>query len=111
MKMTFVQKLKGKMMADLIDRQAAIDALNDYCENKCVNRWCFGCQYEVSKYVLKALPSAQPEIVRCKNCKWWNEFYRECQSPNWDTKTDDYFIVPAGFFCGWGERKDDGRPD
>lgn len=45
-------------------------------------------------------------LIRCKDCKYWNEDYRECQSPNWDTGTDDYFVTPAGFYCGWAERKE-----
>ena len=45
------------------------------------------------------------EVVHCKDCKHWNEHYRECNSPNWDTGTDDCFVVPAGFYCGWAERR------
>lgn len=45
-------------------------------------------------------------VIRCKDCKHWNEYYRECNSPNWDTGTDDCFVVPAGFYCGWAERKE-----
>lgn len=51
-------------MGRTIDLDAALDALTDYCENKCVNRedaWCSGCHYGISEYVLNALPSAQPE--------------------------------------------------
>lgn len=43
---------------------------------------------------LKELPSAQPEIIRCKDCKWCEERYDSidrtpywrCQ--NWDGETD-----------------------
>lgn len=45
------------------------------------------------------------ELVMCKDCKHWNDYYRECQSLNWNTGTDDYFVTPAGFYCGWAERK------
>lgn len=44
-------------------------------------------------------------VVRCRDCKWWNDYYRECESPNWNTGTDEYIVQPAGMFCGWGERK------
>ena len=44
-------------------------------------------------------------VITCKDCKHWNEYYRECNSPNWDTGTDDCFVVPAGFYCGWAERR------
>lgn len=46
-------------------------------------------------------------VIRCKDCKHWNDYYRECQSPNWDTGTDDYFVTPAGFYCGWAEREEE----
>lgn len=46
-------------------------------------------------------------VIRCKECKYWNDYYRECQSPNWNTGTDDYFVTPAGFYCGWAERKEE----
>lgn len=47
------------------------------------------------------------EVIRCKECKHWNEDYRECQSPNWDTGTDGYFVTPAGFYCRWAKRKEE----
>lgn len=46
-------------------------------------------------------------VVHCKECKWWNGYYRECESPNWNTGTDEYIVQPAGMFCGWGERRTD----
>lgn len=50
-------------MGDLIDRQAAIDAVSEACFEL---RGVFGrCED-----ALKALPSAQPEIIRCKDCKY-----------------------------------------
>lgn len=73
-----------------------------------------GIQYPRWWYVdkVKTAPEADAvEVVRCKDCKWWIESYRECQSPNWDTGSEDCFVVPGGFFCGWGERRDDGRPE
>lgn len=48
------------------------------------------------------------EVVRCRDCKWWNGYYRECESPNWNTGTDEYIVQPAGMFCGWGERRTNG---
>lgn len=46
-------------------------------------------------------------VVRCRDCKWWNDYYRECESHNWNTGTDEYIVQPAGMFCGWGERRTD----
>lgn len=57
-------------MSDLIDRQAAIDAHCDLC----VDRWC--CKGNICPDVeaFRLLPSAQPEIIRCKDCRWWDKY-------------------------------------
>lgn len=47
-------------MSDLISRQDAIDAIK-------VSE--LGCEVEA----IEALPSAQPEIIRCKDCRWGRE--------------------------------------
>lgn len=87
------------MSNDLISRQAAIDAINNIMPTK-------EGLYEPSEvlYELMQLPYAQPEIIRCKNCKWWsNDDYRECSNPNYD----DGYVTPAGFYCGYAERRAD----
>ena len=50
-------------MSDLISRQAAIDAIDNW--------WMIVDDNRHPVDVIKALPSAQPEIVRC-----WECFYR-----------------------------------
>ena len=62
---------------DLIDRQAAIDALdkifpadpmrNDYTQG-------ITCGAALATEYIKQLPSAQPEIIRCKDCRWWDKY-------------------------------------
>ena len=47
-------------MNDLIDRQAAIDALA-----------CLDDYEEEAIEALRKLPSAQPGIIRCAECKWF----------------------------------------
>lgn len=64
------------------------------------------CVMGVTQEDIDDAPTVDAEpVIRCKDCKHWNEYYRECSSPNWDTGTDDCFVVPAGFYCGWAERK------
>ena len=50
-------------MNDSTSRQAAIDIVVYEC-----GKWT-GLAKEISKQ-LKQLPSAQPEIIYCKDCKW-----------------------------------------
>ena len=88
---------KGEEMSDLIDRKAAIDAI---CKSDCGSGFCgVPCQ-EVN--ALEALPSAQPEIIRCRECKCWRELPNGCQGfcdvhSAYPTVTD---------FCSWAERRE-----
>lgn len=50
-------------MSDLIDRQAAIDIASDL--RSCISVDGYWAWVER----LKRLPSAQPEIIRCKDCE------------------------------------------
>lgn len=87
-------------MDDLISRRVAIDALMEqFKRNPTIAIR--------AKLTVEGLPSAQSEIIRCKDCKWWsNDDYRECSSPNYD----DGYVTPAGFYCGYAERRtDDGE--
>ena len=65
-------------MSDLIDRQVAIDALTNYFAkwaeyaewNHAVKNMVNVAQNSVEEMLIQ-LPSAQPEIIRCKDCKYW----------------------------------------
>ena len=70
-----------KFIRDTIDRQAAIDLWEKYHPTIAVD----AIQYDAE---LRQLPSAQPEIIRCKDCKHW--------VPGYITDNDD-FIPPK---CG-----------
>ena len=87
-------------MSDLISRQAAIDALKGcYCggEDLCGEPWIY------EDHAIKAieqLPSAQPEIIRCKDCKY-NATSKKCLNPN------SFFLVPTDDdFCSFAERRE-----
>ena len=92
-------------MSDLISRQAAIEAL-----------------YHVDEYngrsveAIRKLPPAQPEIIRCKDCKHWIP-YDWMFSEVWQSKNiADYpedeigcnlcdVAMKANDFCSRGERR------
>ena len=57
-------------MSDLIDRQQAIDAL-DEIEAEVADG--YGYQYAKWREYFVEMPSAQPEIIRCKDCKYWTK--------------------------------------
>lgn len=83
-------------MSDLIERRAAIDAVN-------VGNLHPGI-IGALKDIIEEIPSAEPEIIRCKDCKWCVEHYDRDGDPywickNWDGGTD------ADGFCYEAERK------
>ena len=76
-------------MSDYISRQAAIDAI-------------FGRSHEIIKMRIGNLPSAQPEIIYCGECKH--------MMPNGKCRqfADSTIRPSASDFCSAGERKDNG---
>ena len=75
--------------SDTISRQAAIDALNEIDEYN-----------SRSIFAIKELPSAQPDIIRCRNCKFASGDSRICMK---------FGHSPIGEldFCAWAERRTD----
>ena len=71
---------------DTISRQMAIDALD------CING---------VEEVLRSLPSAQPEIIRCKDCDWWTK-----QEDSVQGRCELMQMYPAGgWYCGNARRR------
>ena len=81
---------RDEKMSDLIDRQAAIDALNSVDEYNAR-----------SVKAIKELPPVQPDIIRCRNCKFASGDSRICMQ---------FGHSPIGEldFCAWAERRTDG---
>ena len=89
-------------MNDLISRQAAIEAVE---ESRRLNHHQDGkaaCAHEYEHRhflkILRDLPSAQPEIIYCKDCKWKSRHNctRAVEVPIDDDK-----------YCAWAERRTD----
>lgn len=91
-------------MADLIDRQAAIDAMEDIAQKCDIYLHCQ--PVENARYKLESLPAIDAEpVVRCRDCKFkvvtddgeWYEQDVVCSYWATDGLTaDDY--------CSYGER-------
>lgn len=77
-------------MSDLISRQAAIEAFEKDIMG--------GLNWD---YILAHLPSAQPEIIRCKDCKHYLRLYG-CKH------IDGMVTAQEDGFCSYAERKADG---
>ena len=92
-------------MDDLISRQDAIDALMEILDRPKHAEFLY--TDEICK-TLNELPSAQPEIIRCKDCKW-SDWYTACdgnrycycmETGNGGRTENDY--------CSYAERRTDG---
>lgn len=81
-------------MDDLISRQAAIEAIS---ASKMVygGTWGKGLSMAVEK--LRELPSAQPEIIRCKDCRHYDTHGHRCKFWNHGVADDG--------FCYKGEQE------
>lgn len=96
-------------MSNLIKRADAIKALKEtYPTVWTESDYELGQknQWNLDILAIECLPSAEPEIIRCKDCKWCVEHYDTDGNPywickNWDGGTD------ADGFCYEAERKID----
>ena len=81
------------MTNDYIRRQDAIDVVK-------------GIDSYFVKYI-ESLPSAQPEIIRCKDCKYMTEhYYTDGNTPYWTCSEWDSGTDYDGF-CHYAERRTD----
>lgn len=104
-------------MDDLISRQAAIDALDqifDRCEEIEVHLpegdpdgtgYKMYPDYMIVWKYLHQLPSAQTEIVRCKDCKYYTSVTAQCEIRGKGL----YLIRGLDDFCSKAERRSDER--
>lgn len=90
------------MTDDLISRQKTIDALMDTLNDVGV------LDSEDINTVFQMLPPIQPEIVRCKDCKYWNS--GSCEYPEHAVNCQDYWVgdieTEAEHFCGYADRRE-----
>lgn len=85
---------------DSISRSAAINVVKKYLR---INKDLF----DAIEYELGNLPSAQPEIVRCRECKYWTHIKR---TNRYWCKTDDglFDLNPSpDDFCSRAKRRTD----
>ena len=85
-------------MDDLISRQAAADMLMERASNLRGIVGDLGGACSGAAKLIAQLPSAQPEIIRCKDCKHWD-----------GVDTCDVIDAPVldNDFCSMAERRTD----
>ena len=92
-------------MSDLIDRQVAIELIHSLYPSAPImrmNRKRWKKKYEPyieAEKALEMLPSAQPEIIRCKDCKWFGDIGCAMEI------VDDLDEPTENDFCSFAERR------
>ena len=100
-------------MKDLIERQAAIDKINER-QRKLI--YCFGFEndmvkiMDIAKTIISTIPSAQPENIRCYECK--HGTHSGCGNVYICNVSPELVMKHTGdFYCGYAKRKTDGEVD
>jgi hypothetical protein len=84
---------------DAISRQQAIDALREYLVGKrCPDDGTLTCRL-IENEVINKLPTAEPEIIRCRECKFASGDSRICMK-------FDHSPIGELDFCSFAERRE-----
>lgn len=91
---------------DLISRQQAIDAMAELQGRASSKGELTGISKAWKR--IKQLPPIQPEIIRCKDCQYWNN--GSCEYPEHAVNSQDYWVgdieTEAEHFCGYAEKRE-----
>ena len=109
-------------MNDTISRQAAIDALNGQISvTGDINAKAVQNYIRMVNLRLHDLPSAEPEIIYCKDCRWWDReaedspigYCHACKhshySRHWEINIRRTY--EEDFFCADAEPKEEEEKD
>lgn len=97
-------------MDDLISRQVAIKKFNER-QRKLI--YCFGFENDmvkimnIAKSIIIAIPPAQPEIIRCKDCKHHWTYKCMDSMPIEKCDLEQTFYDAEHDFCSLAERRTD----
>lgn len=106
--MTIAQERKGEKMDDCISRKSAIDAINcDITITGRQNAELVASTIGMFADRIKALPSAQPEIIRCRDCKHWDKTWTNDWSPDYHYCPMIDGVRKGDFYCADAERRTD----
>ena len=97
-------------MDDLISRQVAIKKFNER-QRKLI--YCFGFENDmvtimnIAKSIIITIPPAQPEIIRCKDCKHHWTYKCMDSMPIEKCDLEQTFYDAEHDFCSLAERRTD----
>lgn len=95
-------------MDDLISRQTAIDMF----QNLAYDDWNQGASttwanaFSECAEMIRNFPSAEPEIIRCKNCIWFDRYTDGIEKYQWDGFCAEWARnTYENWYCGRAERR------
>ena len=97
-----------KVEGDCISRQAAVELAMKYCPD---DGGAVQCDGDIRGLLdeLENLSSAQPEIVRCKDCKWYelpsHKITENCV--RWMKRNSILLPIKPDDYCSYAERRTD----
>lgn len=104
------------MKDDTISRQLAVETIRK-CAVKEVTPAYMLIDKAETMTELMMLPSAQPDIIRCKDCRWWDK-YGDCDNGYCMAAKHGYWTehweisirrtYKGDFYCADAERRTDG---
>lgn len=108
-----------KAMDDTISRAAALDALDKVAEMfpyripgkaKTYRQYneAWSDAIDAAENAFEALPSAQPEVIRCGQCKYAEVADAEDSQDGYTCQFHRGSIWFSGSYCSWAERRHDG---
>ena len=100
---TFVVLQRGEKMDELISKQAAIDAIMQW-ESESFLTINNLIDKKVARAIIEDLPSTQPEIIRCGDCKYGmldssfpHQWFCKYKGDEWNN---------SDYFCGHAKRRE-----
>ena len=100
---------------DLISRQAAIDRINKQREHLQPDIYpqdkVGDAAYRICAEFIERLPSVQPEIVRCGQCKYAEVADKEDAQDGYTCQFHRGSVWFSGSYCSWAERRQDEKDD
>lgn len=102
--MNFAPKQRGEPMSDFEKTINASDLIEWIMET--FPDWCVGAVRTIVDHV-NALPSAQPEIVRCRDCRYWGLTNFVHEPTGWCGRQET--TRNPDWYCADGERRGEER--
>ena len=88
-------------MDDLVSRQALLDKFEPWLKVKDYNDGELN-MLKAILYEIRFMRSAQPDIIRCKDCKYWDTTWQNDCAPNYHycpmidgTRRNDFYCADA----------------